>query len=147
MLDSKITWAVGLSDGSNAYEGKGQFKRVKGALSPWQRLLTHLDKSGLEITSLSLHADGMRWTLPSKGKNPKFRAFDDAPKPNDYRYFRKMGADGIGGQVHNEEFYVVIEAEYDDHRLQIWVLDKEPYPSWSLVVWKTSKTTKIKQDS
>jgi len=42
---------------------------------------------------------------------------------------------------------VVIEAEYDDHRLQIWVLDKKPYPSWSLVVWKTSETTKIKQVS
>ena len=135
MKDSNIKWAVGLSDGTNAYEGKKEYRHIEGELSPWQRLLKYTEREGLEITSLSLYFEGKRWNLPSKGSNPKFREFTTSDKPIGYKCFRKLGADILqGGGMENEELYTVAEAEYEDYKLQVWVLDKEPYPSWTVVV-------------
>ena len=76
----------------------------------------------------------MRWNLPSAGKNPKFKAFADAPQPVRYRMFRAMGSDIMGGKTANPELYTVAEAEYaDDCKLQLWVSEVNGN-SWTLIV-------------
>ena len=135
MKNSKIKWTCSLSDGSTYYEGKGEFKKEEGELSPYQKLLKHIQKEDLKITSLGLYNENnRRWNLPSKGKNPKFQAFDKADKPKNYRFFRKVGVDILNGKAQDEEKYSVIEAEYDNYKLQVWVKNSKPHESWVLVV-------------
>jgi len=133
MINSKIKWSVGLSDGSNYHEDK---ELTNEGLSAWQKLLKHINNKKLIITSLSLCMQERRWNLPSAGNNPKFKDFDQ-DKPTGYRCFRKVGMDILNGIPENKTEYVVIEAEYPKYKLQTWVLDKEPFPSWSSVIWKT----------
>ena len=131
-MTQKINWAVGLSDGSNLYENKGEYCEKKGELSPWLKLQKHLELNGVKITSLSLFTDdGRVWNLPSLGKNPKFADFGNLDRPIEYRAFHKVGFD-IEDQG-NTDRYVVIEAIYSDQRLQLWVSEKEPYPCWTIV--------------
>jgi hypothetical protein len=132
METPKIKWAVGLSDGSNAYEGKGDYQFQEGTLSPYQRLLKHLEKEKLAITSLALYTDtNQRWNLPSEGNNPKFKVFQDIEKPTSYRFFRKAGMDIMGD---SKEDCSVIEANYKDKKLQVFVNEKYPHASWSVIV-------------
>lgn len=132
---NKVHWIVGLSNGENHKEGKGHYQRIDGALSPWQRLLANMKERGLHITSLSLGTDdGKRWNLPSAGKNPKFKAFAEAPKPLSYRAYRKLGLDVISEAERIEDRYTIAEATYDDGRkLQIWV-DEKTLNSWSIII-------------
>lgn len=132
-MTPQVRWSVGLSNGQNYYEGKGDFEIVKGEISPWRKLNKHIDKKGVEITSISLYKGNKRWNLPSAGNQPKFSAFDNAEKPKGYRFFRKVGFD-ILGKDGGEEHFAVIEAQYENYKLQTWVKDKEPYPSWSLII-------------
>jgi hypothetical protein len=127
---TQIKWSVSLSDGQTIYEGKGDYEEVKGELSPWQKLMKHLEKQGLEITSLSLYNGPMRWNLPSAGRNPKFKRFEEAEKPLSYNFFRIAGTDTDGG---NRDFFTVIEAIYKDKKLQVWVND-ETHISWSVIL-------------
>lgn len=133
----KVHWLVGLSNGENHKEGKGHFQIIPEELSPWQRLLCYCAERKLTITSISLGTDdGRRWNLPSAGKNPKFKAFADAPKPAAYNMFRKVGFDVLknGERSGDEDRYAVIEARYEDGMaLQVWV-DDETLASWSMVV-------------
>ena len=129
-----VRWAVGLSDGSNAYEGKNEYQVKDNELSPWNRLLKHVSDQGLTITSLSLYTDAnQRWNLPSIGKNPKFKAFDDAPNPVVYNFFRKYGQDILNGKEEPPTLFNVIEARYDDKVLQTWV-SEDGKASWSLIL-------------
>jgi hypothetical protein len=135
MKDSNVKWTISLSDGSTYYEGKGDFKEKEGILSPYQRLLKHIEKKGLEITSLSLYTDdGRRWNLPSSGKNPRFRAFDLSEKPKEYKFFKKIGVDVLTGKEEKEDRFAVIEAVYKDYKIQLWVSEEYPYASWVLVI-------------
>lgn len=134
----RVCWRVGLSDGTNATEGKEQFEVREGELSPWRRLLAVCEERGVTITSLALVADGGKtvWSVPSAGKAPKFRAFAEAEKPVSYRFFRKMGADVIGegedAHLDRAETYAVIEAGYaSGARLQLWV-DEHTLSAWCL---------------
>lgn len=130
----KVYFIAGLSNGETATEGKGNFQIIEGALSPWQRLLAYCQEQNVSITSLSLAtADGRRWNLPSAGKNPKFRALADAPKPHTFRFFRTMAGNVIGGQVVPDERFAVIEARYDSTTLQVWV-DDTTGNSWSVII-------------
>jgi hypothetical protein len=130
----KTKWFASLSDGSTVYEEKGDFKTIKGELSPWQRLLKHLD-NGIKITSISLYTDdGKRFNLPSAGKNPKFKEFAEAPKPTSYNFFRKAGADIMNGKAESYEVYAVIEAIYPDKKLQLWVSESNSNNSWAVIV-------------
>lgn len=143
---NKIYFQCGLSNGETITEHKGAYTITDGKPSPWQRLLSYIEKNNLTITSLSLASgDGKRWNLPSAGKNPKFKAFDDAQKPESYNFFRKMGGDvKSDGSVVNQDLYHVIEAIYrtgNDFvngdpmytRLQTWV-DEATGNSWSMIV-------------
>ena len=133
---TQIKWVASLSNGETLYEGKGDYKKVSGELSPWQKLKQHLDNENLRITSLALYSDdGRRFNLPSTGTNPKFRAFSQAEKPESYRFFRQVGVDVKNGQKENEEHFAVIQAEYaDGKKLQVWVRDHKPHESWVLIV-------------
>ena len=127
-------WFCSLSNGNTYYEGKNQYQIIKGELSPWQRLLKHIEKENLQITSVGLYMDnGQRWNLPAIGKNPKFKAFDDAEKPISYRFFRKAGMDILRGRQQEPDIYSVIEANYLNKILQTWV-SQDGKSSWSLIV-------------
>lgn len=131
MSQHKVLWTVGLSNGQNLYEEKGNFKTITGELSPWQRLKRYIVENGVSITSFSLYTnDGKRWTLPSAGKNPRFRQLDNVPQPVEYNFFRKWANDTKTG----DERWGVIEASYEGgETLQIWV-DDDKQVSWSMFV-------------
>ena len=132
-MTQNIKWSVGLSDGQNIYEDKGDYKRVEGELSPWLKLMEYIDNNDVEITSLSLYTDeGRRWNLPSTG-NPKFRELREVEQPDELKFRRKLSKDLVSG---NEKRYAVIEAHYEDYKVQLWVRNKEPNPSWSLIKQK-----------
>ena len=132
-----VRWSVSLSNGETIHEGKGEYEEKDGELSPWQKLLAHIAECGASITSLTLSTDsGATFALPSAGKNPKFKAFADAPKPASFRMFRKIGVDmdPSGKGLGEEDLYTVIEATYaDDRKVQIWV-DERTHNAWTLLV-------------
>lgn len=134
-MNHTVYWIAGLSNGQTITEGKGDFQVIEGELSPWQRLLAFCAANGATITSMSLAtADGRRFNLPSAGKNPKFKAFADAPKPLSYKAFRKFGADVTRNSQTNKDLFTVIEASYEGgSAIQVWV-DEDTLTSWSLIV-------------
>lgn len=128
-----LGWKVSLSNGETLYQHKGDFCIVPGELSPWQRMLKYLRDNNLSITSLSLYTDsGQTFNLPSLGKNPKFHAFHSATKPNGFNFFYKAGLDVVGQE--EQDLFAVIEAQYDTHKLQIWVDCNNVQNSWSLII-------------
>ena len=131
----RIRFIAGLSNGETVVEGKGQFTETTGELSPWRKLLAYCSDRGLTITSLSLAAgDGCRWSLPSAGKNPKFKAFAEAEKPVRYAFHRALGMDVIG-TTKTYDGFAYIEAFYQNgQRLQVWVSEQPPHASWSVIV-------------
>lgn len=132
-MTDPVQWQVGLSDGTTAHEGKNEYKVVEGELSPWRKLIAYTKEKDVTITSLSLCCGKKRWNLPSAGKNPKFRDYDMAEKPTEYTFFRKLGADIVGGDA-DVETYAVIEATYSCGKLQIWVSEKNPDNCWSVLL-------------
>ncbi|RKZ11024.1 hypothetical protein DRQ25_00765, partial [Candidatus Fermentibacteria bacterium] len=117
------------------HEEKGEYTTIAGELSPWQRLLKHIQENNLTITSLSLCTkEGRRFHLPSAGNNPRFKAFVEAEKPASYKMFRQIGVDIMNGKAGSQELYTVIEAFYNENfGLQIWVCEKTGH-SWSLIL-------------
>jgi hypothetical protein len=131
---TRLHWSVSLSDGTNAQEGAGDYQNINGDKSPWQRLVAFALTNGLTITALSLRHGDLAWNLPSAGKSPKFRAFQDIPRPDGFRFFRRAGIDidpRGGGQV--QERFAVAEARYGGYAVQVWV-DQATLASWTLVV-------------
>ena len=143
-LNNRVKWQVSLSNGETLYEDKGNFVRVAGEKSPWQKLISYMAFKEVYITSLSLYTDdGQRFNLPSAGNNPKFSMFDLIDKPLDYSFCHKLLQDHdvvyegdkasiTGTQIVAE--YTVIEAIYKEYRLQVWVSDNDPRISWAVVV-------------
>jgi hypothetical protein len=69
-MTHQVFWTVGLSDGTNLHENRGDYLRDQ-LRSPWERLCLFLEAHDLTITSLGLYTeDGKRWTLPSRGRLP-----------------------------------------------------------------------------
>lgn len=142
MEDSEhhVLWQVSLSNGENFFEEKGEYKEIPGLPSPWQRLNKHIAENNLLITSLSLYTqDGRTFNLPSSGRDPKFRPFALADKPIDYNVSRYMSRelDVVNNEVIKavpSDWFTVAEAIYPDHKLQIWVDEKNTRNSWVLVV-------------
>lgn len=131
----KALWMVSLSNGENHHEEKGDYQTIAGELSPWQRLKRYIAINGLQITSLSVYtADGRYFNLPSAGRNPKFRAFADITPPLGFNLFRQMGSDvtPTGEAIGEPDLFTVIEAQYPDRTLQIWV-DNKTFNSWTLI--------------
>jgi hypothetical protein len=133
MTRNNVNWAVGLSNGLSLQEGRGDYEVVQGELSPYNRLLTFIEKNNLKITSLSLLCGDRRWILPSAGKNPKFKIFGEVPQPISYKFFRKLGVDLDFKTGRKEEHYSVIEAQYEHYKLQVWV-NEDTLASWSIII-------------
>lgn len=134
-MEHNVKWQVSLNNGETLYEGKGNFIEVEGELSPWNKMLEYLQANNLEITSLSLYTDsGQRWNLPSKGGNPKFRAFDMAQKPFKLQLERVQGMDW--DDQNNPDIYTTINAFYDYegviYKLSVWVDEKNTNNTWTL---------------
>jgi len=134
-MEHNVKWQVSLNNGETLYEGKGNFIEVEGELSPWNKMLEYLQANNLEITSLSLYTDsGQRWNLPSKGGNPKFRAFDIAQKPYKLQLERVQGMDW--DDQNNPDIYTTINAFYDYegviYKLSVWVDEKNTNNTWTL---------------
>lgn len=129
-----VNWYASLSDGTSRQEGLGEFQVIKGQPSPWLRLLAFCEAKGLAITSLSLRSKTLSWNLPSAGKHPKFRAFEDMAKPDSFKFFRQAGQDynPDGSGKGEMDRYSVIEASYGDRKVQVWV-DHATLASWTLV--------------
>jgi hypothetical protein len=134
-FNRNVKWKVSLSNGETFYEGKGDYKLLKGELSPWDRLTKYLQGTKTEITSLSLYTDsGQNYHLPSSGNNPKFKGFVEIGKPINFTYFREAGLDLISSAPsRTTEVFAIISANYKDHSLQVWVSEKNPNNSWALV--------------
>lgn len=134
-MNNKPLWCASLSNGETLYEGKGDYVVIPGELSPWQRLLLHIGDTGSSITSLSLYTDGgLRWNLPSAGKNPKFKEFQDVKKPFSYRMYRKYGMDAQGPNAGREDKYTVIRADYPDgSAIETWVCENT-LASWAVAI-------------
>jgi len=133
-MNEKALWCASLSDGSTFQEGKGEFRIIEGQPSPFQRLLLFVSEGNLRVTSLSLYCGDRHWSLPSAGRNPKFRAFENAPKPEAYRFFRTAGADSCGSRAGVTDRFAVVEAAYQDgSRMQLWVEDAT-LNSWAVRV-------------
>lgn len=132
MMRHNVKWQVSLSNGLTIFEDKGDYIEKEGAPSPWQRLLAFLDNTNVYITSLSLYTDeGQHWSLPSAGKNPKFAAFYEAPKPLGFACFRKLGMDvATTGETSGEQLFTVAQAQVEGGFLEIWVDEKNPLNSW-----------------
>lgn len=123
-------WKVGLSNGENYQEGIKPFDVIKNELSPWLRLKDYIKKNNLKITSLCLEANEKTFNLPSAGKNPKFRAFQGLEKPLELNYFMQIGWD-MGSK--DKDCFKVIEAVYNDYKLQLWV-DEKNSNCWVLLI-------------
>lgn len=138
-MNHRVYFQASLSNGETITEGKGAYTVTTGDLSPWQKLLKHLEQQQAHITSLSLAtADGRRWNLPSAGANPKFREFTDAKKPSSFRMFRKLAMEAMSieemSNAQEQEIHTCIEATYDDGRkIQVWV-SEDTLASWSVLV-------------
>jgi hypothetical protein len=122
-----IQWRVKLSSGEVFTENIKPFEKISGEKTPWLRLLDYIDKNNLKIVSLSL-VDGERvFNLPSKTNRPKFMAFSGLIKPKKFNFYRMLGM-----EFDKRELFSVIEADYGNYKLQLWV-DEYHKNSWVLV--------------
>lgn len=139
----QVKFIASLSNGETVVEGKADFKYIDGNHTPWIRLVRYATENKLDITSLSLFTpDGRTFTLPSRGKNPKFKAFDDADKPLDYQIDRKLGREQKGvrmpnggvelGKVEIKGHFTVGVAYFADHKVEVWVDEEDTRNSWYL---------------
>jgi len=53
-MKKKVRWVVSLSNGETIYEERGNYRKIEGELSPWQRLQAYITDNELEITSIVL---------------------------------------------------------------------------------------------
>lgn len=144
-LKQRVFWKVSLSNGETFYEGKGNYTQIKGELSPWNRLLKYTTENKLLITSLSLYTQDKTekhprtFNLPSAGNQPKFKPFQQAEKPLDFRYGHYLAQDHkvMNNQVVESKatgWFAVIEAIYPTYKLQLWVDENNTRNTWVLVL-------------
>lgn len=132
-IKENVKWFVSLSNGETFFEGKGKFTVVNGEPSPWNKLLQYLKDKELRITSIGLYTDdGRTFNLPSAGRNPKHFVFQEKDKPIGYNMFRAFGTDKTPNAI--ADIYTVIEAKYDNYKLQLWVSENDTSNCWVVVV-------------
>lgn len=131
MQTHNVKWKISLSNGETLHEGKGNYKEVKGEVSPTQRLYKYIEENNLTITSLSLYTDsGYTYNLHSLGTNPQFHIFNRGEKPIEYKVFRQLGTN-VGNK---SDLYTVAQATYKHFSLQLWVDENNPKNCWSLAI-------------
>lgn len=134
-MTPKSKWKASLSNGETFYEDKGVYAFVLGEKSPWQKLLLYIKDNNLQITSLGIYTDDNRaFNLPSSGNNPKFSIFSQHAKPISFTMF-KASAISVSGP-NDEENFIVVEANYEDGNLQMWVPLYNPDNCWCIFTKK-----------
>lgn len=144
-LTQKVFFQVSLSNGETFYEGKGNFVKIDGQLSPWLRLIKYTIEKKVLITSLSLYTYDKHeklprtFNLPSAGRDPKFAPFAVAEKPLDFKYGHVLAQehDVVNNVVVKStptDWFAFIEAIYPTYKLQLWVDESNTRNSWVLVV-------------
>jgi len=122
----KVKFVVGLSNGEILTEGKGILEK-DGTLSPWHKLQAYLKDNDLEIRSMSLYSKtkigNRHYHLPNE--NNKFKG--EVPKA--YNCFRRYSGDVLVNNARYEH-YTVMEAIYDDYKVQLWVSETDPDKCW-----------------
>ena len=124
-----VKWKVELSNKEQFMEGEIPFLYKSDELSPFSQLLQYLDKNNASISSLCLLCGDRQYRLPSKGKNPKFRAFRGSNPPQ-YNFFRQIGVESTGIR----DLFAVAEAIYPNYKLQLWVDENNPNNCWALAI-------------
>lgn len=134
MDSSNVLWRVSLSNGETFQENQKPFNIIPGELSPWRRLLQYVDDSDLHITSCALFHQNKTYNLHSAGNSPKFSRFNMVNKPESYWVERVLGVDrAVNGQERERQLFTVGIARYKTFDLEVWVDDKNPRNTWTLV--------------
>lgn len=123
----KVKFVVGLSNGEVLTEGKGILEKVPGEDSPWWKLQKYLLQNKLEIKSMSLYSK-------TKTGNRHYHLPNEANKfngevPIAYNCFRMYAGDVLVNNARYEH-YTVMEAHYEDYKVQLWVSEIDPDKCW-----------------
>jgi len=125
--EEKVKFVVGLSNGEHLTEGEGVLSKVRGEDSPWWKLQHYLEDNDLEIRSMSLYSKtkvgNRHYHLPNE--NNKFKG--EVPKA--YNCFRRYSGDVLVNNARYEH-YTVMEAIYDDYKVQLWVSEIDNDKCW-----------------
>lgn len=133
-MNSNISWKVSLNNGESFQEKQKPFDIIPGELSPWKRLEKYVQDNNLAITSCALFYKDKLYNLHSTGGSPRFQRFSLVEKPIKYRVERVLGTDiSPQNKVLSTELFTIAIAEYKNYDLELWVSDKNPSNSWSLV--------------
>jgi hypothetical protein len=135
----RTRWLAALSDGTVAIEGIAPFEEIENELSPWQKLLAHLDAKGLYITGMRIQVfkcgePARTYNLPSYNKTPKgnhekwvtLRPRD----PLDYSYRRWVTRSLT---TKEERHHIEVRAEYASFSVSLFVDEDEGNESWVVV--------------
>ncbi len=119
-----INWKAELSNGEFVLE-----EVIEGEKSPWLRLLDYLAEKDLKIVNLSLSNGEMSYNLPNLKNAPQFKAFFEVDQPLGYKFFRMVGSNLDNSK---DDLFAVIEADYGDKKLQLWV-DESSNNCWCII--------------
>ena len=121
----KTKWLASLSDGTTVIEGKAPFAEVEGELSPWNKLLKHLEENDLHITGLRIQVKRNNesiktYNLPSfncnrNGSHEKWNDITPMP-PVRYDYHRRIRRSLTTSEIKK---YIEIEAIYPDFSVSL----------------------------
>lgn len=140
MAQIKIRWLASLSDGSTAIEGEPPFHSVRGELSPWGKLLKHIEESGHKITGMrvQIERDGlptMTINLPSlrtDGRSGRHERYTHITPRLPIRFEQGRRIEGtVGGAV--DWSHLFIAAVYEDYEVIIFVDEKDGNEAWIVV--------------
>lgn len=127
LKEEKVRFVCGLSDGSMLVEGTGVLKK-DGTDSTWIKLQNYLREKNLKISSMSLisktKVGNRHYHLPNE--IVKFQGYE-GKVPKDYNCFRRVYTND-GNTLTG--YYTVIEAIYNDYRVQLWVSEVDNDKCW-----------------
>lgn len=131
-MTHNVLFRASLSNGETFTEDKDIHGDDTG--SPWTRLCKYAEENNLTITSLALVTpNGQTFNLPSAGNNPKFKVAE-TEKPLSYMVKRSIARNMyLDGRSEVADHFTIAVAQYEAYRLEVWVDEKNPRNSWSLV--------------
>lgn len=127
LKEERVKFVCGLSNGETLIEGQGVLSK-DGTDSPWWKLQKYLKNNNAEITSMSLVSKtpvgNRHYHLPN-GIH-KFTGIESLT-PKGYSFFRR--GESVNGNTLSGQ-YAVIEADYGEYKVQLWVSEIDPDKSW-----------------
>lgn len=131
-MTHNVLFRASLSNGETITEDRNITGDETG--SPWTKLVRYARDNNLTITSLALITPaGQTFNLPSAGNNPKFKTAETA-KPIGYAVKRTISRNlREDGSAEIDDHFTIATAQFETHQIEIWVDEKNPRNSWSLV--------------